>query len=383
MFSKSIKIIFIVLVMGMLSLPYIFATREEISVSEEENRILNQQPSFIVDGKLNVAFTYDYEDWFLDNLGFRSQLTNLYAKMQYYFFHNIFDTDFYIGKDGDTIYATSEMITDYQHLNLRTEDKVDKIGESYQLVKDWLENKDIQFYYVQCYDKHSIYPERFMKDVNQNGNISKTDQIIQKLKKDTDVNVISLKDVLIDNRDKYDVFSHHGDPSHWSYRGAFLCYQQIMQEINVQNDNKFKVLQEEDYSINICDQGKYLKGNIHFEDYQEAFVLKEPTAQRIDPVILQQYGNDQRHSAWVNTEVENDTRVLIMGDSYINSYLLDSFAESFAETFLVWGDYTEEMADIIEICQPDIVIYECAERVDRSDKICILAEKLQCRAERE
>ena len=55
MFSKSIKIIFIVLVMGMISLPYIFATREEISVSEEENRILNQQPSFIVDGKLNVA----------------------------------------------------------------------------------------------------------------------------------------------------------------------------------------------------------------------------------------------------------------------------------------------------------------------------------------
>ena len=373
---KAIKIVFIVLFVGMLALPFVFANRGGAAVSEEENRTLNQRPSFIEDGSLNVAFTYDYEDWFLDNLGFRSQLTDLYAKMQYYVFNNIFDTDMYMGRNGDTVYATDEMITDYQHLNLRTEEEVSRIGESYQVVSDWLKAQDIQFYYVQCYDKHSIYPERFMEHVNQDGQVSKTDQVIFELTNDTSVNVISLKDTLLDNKEKYDAFSHHGDPSHWSYRGAFLCYQHIMQEINAQNDNQFKVLQEGDYSISICDQGKNLKGDIHFEDYQEAFSLKNPVAEKTDAAVLQQFSNDVRHSAWVNQNAGNDTKVLIVGDSYVDSYILDSLAESFSRTYMIWGDYTSQMADMIEVCQPDIVIYECAERVDRSRAICELAERL-------
>lgn len=373
---KAIKIVFIVLFVGMLALPFVFANRGGAAVSEEENRTLNQRPSFIKDGSLNVAFTYDYEDWFLDNLGFRSQLTDLYAKMQYYVFNNIFDTDMYMGRNGDTIYATDEMITDYQHLNLRTEEEVRRIGESYQVVSDWLKAQDIQFYYVQCYDKHSIYPERFMEHVNQDGQVSKTDQVIGKLKNNTTVNVISLKDTLLDNKMEYDVFSHHGDPSHWSYRGAFLCYQHIMQEINASNDNMFKVLYEDDYSIDICDQGKYLKGDIHFEDYQEAFALKNPMAEKTDAAALQQFANDVRHSAWINPNASNDTKVLIVGDSYIDSYLLDSLAESFSQTYMIWGDYTNEMEAMIDICQPDIVICECAERVDRSRAICELAERL-------
>lgn len=341
---KVIKIIFTILFIGMLSFPFVFANRGDAVVSAEENRALNQRPFFIKEGSVNVAFTYEYEDWFLDNLGFRSQLTDLYAKMQYRFFDNIFDTDMYIGRDGDTIYATEEMITDYQHLNLRNQEEIDKIGESYQIVSDWLREQDIQFYYVQCYDKHSIYPERFMEYVNQNGQVSKTDQVISELTNDTSVNVISLKDSLLANKETYDVFSHHGDPSHWSHRGAFLCYQQIMQEINAQNDNMFKMLKEEDYSISICDQGKYLKGDIHFEDYQEAFVLKQPMAEKADSVVLGQFCNDVRHSVWMNPNAGNDVRVLIVGDSYIDSYLLDSLAESFSQTYMIWGGLYERNA---------------------------------------
>lgn len=374
---KVIRIVFVIFFIGMLSLPYVFADRGGTAVSKEENRALNQRPSFIEAGNLNVAFTYDYEDWFLDNFGFRSLLTDLYAKIQYNIFDNVFDTDMYMGRTGDCMYATNEMITDYQHLNLRTEEEVERIGESYQVVSDWLEAQGVQFYYVQCYDKHSIYPERFMEYVNQDGQVSKTDQVIKELTKNTTVNTISLKDTLLDNKETYDVFRHHGDPSHWSQRGAFLCYQQIMQEINLQNDNKFKILQEEDYSIYVCDQGRGLKGNIYFEDYQEAFVLNEQQAEKADIGILKKFGNDSRHSVWENTDAGNDTRVLIVGDSYINSYLLNSFAESFSQTFLIWGDYTKDMADMIEICQPDIIIYECAERVDRSGAICELAEKLK------
>lgn len=35
------------------------------------------------------------------------------------------------------------------------------------------------------------------------------------------------------------------------------------------------------------------------------------------------------------------------------------------------------MYTLLVVCQPDIVIYECAERVDRSNLICKLAEDIK------
>ena len=52
-------------------------------------------------------------------------------------------------------------------------------------------------------------------------------------------------------------------------------------------------------------------------------------------------------------------------------------AESFGEVWLVWGDYTPDLPKIVELCEPDVVIYECAERVDRSYAVCDLAQALQ------
>ena len=68
---------------------------------------------------------------------------------------------------------------------------------------------------------------------------------------------------------------------------------------------------------------------------------------------------------------------MIMCDSYFESYLRDDIAESFHEVWLVWGDYTGSLPEIVELCNPDIVIYECAERVDRSENVVALAKELK------
>ena len=210
-----------------------------------------------------------------------------------------------------------------------------------------------------------------MEYINQDEQVSKTDQVIKELTNNTTVNVVSLKDILLDNKEEYDVFRYHGDPSHWSWRGAFLCYQQIMETVNQNNDEIFKVLLEEDFEISTCDQGKYI-----FRGFSGSICTKGRICREIDVESLQRFSTDARHSVWKNSNVENNAHVLIVGDSYVNSYLLSFFAESFSKTSLIWDDYTTEMEDMIEICMPDIVIYECAERVDRSVNICEIAEGL-------
>ncbi len=377
MVKKIYNILFIVMFMAIISLPLIKANWTSGGISEDENRYLAEAPKVTVDGKFNDKFTAEVETWFMDHMGYRKSLIDYNAKMQYEVFGKMLSkSNYYLGRYGDVNYATDAMIMDYAHLNLRTEKEVAKIGNSYQKVSDWLGEKGIQFYYVQCWDKHSIYPEQFMASVNQIGDVSKTDQVINYLRENTTVKELSLKETLIENKKNYEVYSNWGDPTHWTDRGAYVGYKYIMQEINRYNDNKFKVLQEEDYNISVSDKGITLNGFIHEKDMFETFSLKEPKADKVDKSIMGQYATDERHSAWQNPEAGNDTKLLLVCDSYFNNFLIDDFAESFSQVWLIWGDYTKEMESMIEIYDPDIVIYECAERVDRSKAVVAFGDSI-------
>ena len=86
---------------------------------------------------------------------------------------------------------------------------------------------------------------------------------------------------------------------------------------------------------------------------------------------------DERHKIYTNESVDNSTHVLILGDSYLDSFILDDLAESFSETWLIWGDYFPQLKEILSIYNPDIIIFECAERCDRSNAVMECAETLE------
>ena len=130
---------------------------------------------------------------------------------------------------------------------------------------------------------------------------------------------------------------------------------------------------EEDYKIGYVTH----TGNDGQTEQIEKFVVANPKAQKADTSVMEKWGEDHRHSVWKNPEAGNNKRLLLMCDSYFNNHLVDDIAESFSEVWLVWGDYTSKLPQIVNLYDPDIVIYECAERVDRSTAICNLAKKLQ------
>ena len=375
MLKKIYNICFIVCFFGMLLLPLVKTNWKSGGVSEDENRNLAGMSRLIVDGKFNDNVTAEFENWFRDHMGYRIPLINLNAKMQFEVFDRLLEKSlFYLGKDGDLIYATKETFDCYAHLDIREEEDVKRIGDGFQIVSDWIEEKGIQFYYVQCYDKHSIYPEQFLSTINQIGDTSKVDQMINYLEEETDVNVVSLKDVLLESKDEYEVYSNWGDPSHWSPRGAYIGYKHIMQVINENNNNAFKILEEKDYNITESDQGLTLNGSIHQEDILESFEIIAPAATEIGNEGMGAFSDDIRHSVWKNEEVDNDITLLLICDSYINSFIVDDFAESFSEVWLIRVDYTERLEEAIELCNPDIIIYECVERAEKSDAVYALAE---------
>lgn len=374
MFKKINNTIFVLLFLAVLFVPLLFTRWESGGVSEEENRNLAEFPSVITEGKFNLSFTKDFETWFMDHLGFRQKLINTNKTlMQEVFARSLTTSDWKTGKTGDSIYAPLSIIEDFAHVDLRTEESVAQIGNWYQTINEWMDEKGIPFYYVQCVDKHTIYPERFIASVKQIGDISKTDQIMEYLQNRTTVNAIYFKQILKDNKEEHAVFSHWGDPTHWTYRGAYISYCYMMEQINKNLSSPLKVLTEQDYDITY--ETNY--GPKDESEQVEVFTIKAPQAQKGDVAAMGEWATDHRHSVWKNPDAENDQRLLLMCDSYFNDYLVDDLAESFSEVWLIWGDYAESLPEIVDLYNPDMVIYECAERVDRIWAIRKLALKLQ------
>ena len=168
MLKKIYNIIFIVAFLAVLAVPLVLTNWENGGVSEDENRTLADFPKVKTAGKWNDKFTSDFETWFMDHMGLRQELITANATLQFKGFNRMLEKSAYLlGKNGDINYATDAMLKDYAHVNLRSEEAVANIGQSYQAISDWLNERDIEFYYVQCFDKHSVYPEQFSDVVKQ------------------------------------------------------------------------------------------------------------------------------------------------------------------------------------------------------------------------
>lgn len=381
--EKNIKVIFAmfnILFVMMLIAPLIMTNLKDGKVSIEENRMLADKPTiYTSEGGVNYRFISDLECWFNDNIGLRSQIVKMNARIQYYLFDRLPDnTDLYLGPNGELNYATTDMIASFAHVDLLSDEQLASIADSYQFVNDHLEEQGILFYYFQCWDKHSVYPEYFMDGVHQYGNISMTDQVIEELLNNTDVAVISPKEMLINEKDEHDTYSFWGDATQWTQRGAYLSYLMLMDEINEGSCGKYKVLQEKDYDIGITDQGSTISGGIHVIDMEEDFEIAAPKAYQTDeaPIYLSQWQSKSR-TIYQNDSVDNDDTIVILGDSYFDSFLIDDIAESFAKTVLIWGDYTENIPEIIDHYKPVIVVCENAERCNRFGAMEALAKKLK------
>ena len=378
MFNKVIRIIFILAFFAMILVPLSMTNLKNGKISVDEKRKLASIPEIHnEDGTWNKNYTADFENWINDNIGLRSKMVIQNARIQFYVFNVLSNnTNKYLGPNGELNYATDVMLVDYQRKNLYTEEELQKKAESLQCLKDYVVGKGLQFYYVQCWDKHSIYPEYFPTTVIQSGEKSKTDYFVDAFERYTDVNVISSKQLLIDEKKNYATYSVWGDPSHWTQRGAYLAYLQLMNAINSESDNKYKILQESDYNISVTDQGETVFGGIHKPDYEENFEIKDPQAVLTNEKLTY-LSEDSWNRYFTNDSIDNDTRVLFIGDSYFDTFIIDDMAESFHEVIVIWGTYLGDAKAVIEAYDPDIVIVENAERCDRTKSIEDAAKKIK------
>lgn len=361
--KKNSNIIFIGLVFIVLILPILFINLKDNQISLSENRKLNEKPVLNDISKLfNGEFFTEFNSWFKDHIGFRDNIISLKGNIDHKVFNKIDVNYMYIGAGGELIYMEPEMLKSYQHKDLLSKEELSHIIYNYNVVNNYFNSLGASFVYVPCYDKHSILPEQIPSSIYQYGTVSKTDQIVAALLTDTKVNVANFKgDLLNVSTEAYGKWS---DPTHWTDYGSHIAYLSTMNKIN--ELHKVKILSNVDYNIHYEKKGYNLNGNIYKYDLYKSYDLSNPKAKKIETSILGDLASDNRHSVYYNEVIDNDLKLLIIGDSYINSYLLDDFAESFKYTYMVLGNYLidDSLIELINSLRPDIVIIENAERVD-------------------
>lgn len=363
--KTKINIVFIAVFVAAITLPYVFAHRDTSTrVSDEENRELAVYPVlYDRENGWNTSYIDDFDDWINDNLRGRTELVKINSTLQYELFHRIVRNNLTAGKNNWLFGKNDELLAEYQHTNLLSDDQLGEFSGNMQEFSDYLERHGISFYYMQCYDKESIYPDEYISGVKQTGSISRADQVVTELEDNTNINVIDIKDDLKEHAKTEQVYFKYAD-THWNDCGAFVGYQDLMYRI--QNDYpQIKVLEKSDYDISEMEQSITLYGYQYpYVDTTPKYTVKNPGAIEITDEIKKDWPDvhvqDFIHE-FVNDSCGNSLKILVVGDSYIRQFLKDDIAESFSDTLNIDWSNLDNLDSVIARFQPDIVVLENTE----------------------
>lgn len=365
MVKQKINIVFIGIFMLCILLPFLFAHRNrEGRASSMENRMLTAYPSlWSANGTFNKEYLAQFEEWLDDNLRGRTLLMEANSTVQYQIFKRIVKSDVMQGKDHWLFVKDSDMIKEYQRLNLLSETELDVYANKMQGISDYLKDRGIEFYYFQNYSKEEIYPDKYVSGINRVGTISRADQIVDALRTKTDIKQIMVKEPLMDHADDI-VYFQFVDPLHWNERGSYLGYQIMMKEIH-RDFEQVPVLQESDFLITEEERIVELYGYEYpYAEMSPVYTVREPKAVEITETTQDRWEflhyKEHTHE-YINEASVNDLKILLVGDSFVRMFLKDDIAESFYGTLSIDWLNISILDEVVEEYQPNIVVFESAQ----------------------
>lgn len=249
----------------------------------------------------------------------------------------------------------------YQHLNLLSDQELNEVTESMQYLADYLNDRNIAFYYFQCIDKETVYSEEYVEGINQYGEVSLADQFVEQLNSEGGFPVIYPKEELLEAAQNDIICFQYCDLRHWNEKGAYIGYCAVMDRVAA-DFPKIGILEPEDYDISEQQQTTELYGYTYpYTEIIPVYEVKDRKAVEITAENEDRWGflRFKEHTHYYeNKETDNDLKILLVGDSYIRMFLKDDIAEGFAETLSVDWANIPVLDKLVGEYQPDIVVLE-------------------------
>ena len=236
--KNTARFFYVFAVCGVLAIPAVRLAEQEMRKDEAgqdeavtaENRLLAEKPALKTeDGTLNRDFTMQYEAWFSDRFGLRTELVTAYGKLTSKLFHVSTEKDVIIGKD-DWLFFTPT-IPDATGVRTLSDAEIRHIVHNLQMMQDYASANGSALVFAAAPNKASIYPEQLPARYLQTGDENNLDALYEALEQ-TGIQVCDWRSALR-NAKSADRQLYHKLDTHWNGDGAMLGYQTLMQTLGL------------------------------------------------------------------------------------------------------------------------------------------------------
>ena len=326
----------------------------ESSVNENyENRISAVKPEFSME-KIE-SYPSEYEAYFNDNIPFRDQLILMNSSLKYYLFFSSPHGEVVTGKDGWLFYNNifdDNCIEAYKGMNLFTEAEMQQIRNNLCTARSLLEENGTEFVLFIAPNKERIYSEKMPDCFGEPAETYRTKQLIDYLRKNTDIRIVYPYDELMDTKELYGQNIYYRLDTHWNEIGGYVGSSTLLKELGI-DMTPISSLSIEMTAPTICD----LADMLHMREQLNTdadFVLTG-----YDEYQMQMDEHDILGAYRYRCEGADSRKLFMIRDSFADA-MDDYVASRFNESCMV--HYQFYLPEVLITEKPDIFVYELVER---------------------
>lgn len=357
--QNIVRKIFIVGIVGLIFIPFLFAHRQEDRVAEDENRYYANFPVLIKDSVINKEYAAEFDAWISDNARFRTVMKKIKVQFLYELFGKLELEDVAIGKNEELYGVTEEIIDAVQGRNLFNQEELEQYETRIYELQKWLESKEIDFYFMNAYDKFSIYPENFPEGIVQYGDDFLGKQTERYILENGRVSIVPIYDLLCQTAQNEIIYYQYVDWCHWNDVGMLLGYDKLMQVIQEKRTDIDYITLSDVEQIQLLDKRKVYGYEYPLVEQSVCYDIKDKNAIEVEIDDKDKYSYKEHSHCFYNKD--GKYRALILNDSFIRMTMKNYLAESFEETLSLDIHNIEKIDEIVEVFQPDILILETYE----------------------
>ncbi len=343
-----------------LFLPLFFTHNQKVSPIEK--RKLVDFPELKWEAKEIAKFPVQFEAFFNDHFGFRDQLVQTYSLFSL-MLKSSSSSVVLIGEDNWLFFiplGNENSLEDYRKNDPLTPQQIRNWKITLEVKYRWLKEKGIQYLFVIAPDKHSIYGEYMPSRINQVGQKSRFDQLLEYMH-NSEVPILDLRPSLMRSKNQGQLY--YKSDTHWNDFAASVAQKEIVRHFL----KYYPILYPIDYDFKDFLLTEFKVGDIA-NMLNLSSQIKETVPKLRKPLPLCETGitapplDNPLVSAFFTNCIPNAPKVLIFRDSFFRA-LQPYISQYFGKTLYlgIQPDFNQ-VEKYVEYMHPDIVIEERVER---------------------
>ena len=175
------------------------------------------------------TFPTEFEAYFKDQFSFRDEMVKLHNRFKF-FLGDSSTSNVIFGKKGWLFLsgkAYFSPVRDYRNLDPFTPVDLQNYVKYLKFKQQWLKKRGIKYLFFVAPNKHTIYGELLPDYITKVNKESALDQLMDYLAKNTDIPVLDLRPVLIENKNNTFCDLYGKFDTHWNFFGANFAQYEI------------------------------------------------------------------------------------------------------------------------------------------------------------